>query len=143
MPSSVLRPLSPLLTIFCFFHRLGKLQNHPAVSISSSFDFFSVHSILIILLMYHFLLLQVFFRGLLLVSGFTSMQKDEPDAGFQSVNFGAKSDISVEKDGFHIDECVFRQSYTFLYFCVASGVWICCEAQVFKGVNLFYSFPLA
>ena len=41
---------------------------------------------------------------------------------FQSVGFGVNSDISVGEDGFHGGQCVFRQSYSFLYFCVASGI---------------------
>ena len=69
------------------------------------------------------------------------MQKDGVYAGCQSVDFGA--DISVGEDELHLDECVFKQSYSFLYFRVASGIWIYCEAQVFKGVYLFYSFPFA
>ena len=36
---------------------------YPAISITSSFDFFSVHDIFLILLMYTFLLLQVFSLG--------------------------------------------------------------------------------
>ena len=40
----------------------------------------------------------------------------------QSVGFGVNSDISVGEDGFHLDECVFRQSYSFVYFYVASGI---------------------
>ena len=61
---------------------------------------------------------------------------------FQSVDFGVNSDFSVGEDGFHLGECVFRQSYSFICFCVASGIWSHCEAQVFKGAYLFYSFPL-
>ena len=63
--------------------------------------------------------------------------------GFQSVNFGVNSDISYGEDGLHLGECVFRQSYSFLYFCVASGIWGYYEAKVFKGAYLFYSFPFA
>ena len=40
------------------------------------------------------------------------MQKDGPYVGFQSFDFGVNSDISV-------GECVFIESYTCLYFCVA------------------------
>ena len=69
------------------------------------------------------------------------MQKDGPYLGFQSVDFGVNSDISVGEDGLHLGECLFIQSYSFLYFCVASGIWSYCEAQVFKLCNLFYSFP--
>ena len=29
------------------------------------------------------------------------------------------------------------------YFCVASGIWSYCEAQIFQGVYLFYSVPFA
>ena len=49
------------------------------------------------------------------------MQKDGPYVGFQSIYFGVDSDISVG---------VFRQNYSFLYFCVASGIWSYCEAQL-------------
>ena len=53
------------------------------------------------------------------------MQKDGPYEGFQSVEFGVNSDISVGEDRLHLGECVFVQSSSFLYFCVshmASGV---------------------
>ena len=50
------------------------------------------------------------------------MQKDGPYVGFQSVDFSVNSDISIGKDGLHLGECVFRQSYSFLYFYVASGI---------------------
>ena len=71
------------------------------------------------------------------------MKKDGPFLGFQSVDFGVNCDISVGEDGLHLGECVFRHIYSFLYFCVASGVWSYCEAQVFKDVYLFYSFAFA
>ena len=48
---------------------------------------------------------------------------DHNHSGFQSVDSGVKSDISVDKDGLHLGKCVFRQGYSFLYFCVVSGVW--------------------
>ena len=48
------------------------------------------------------------------------MQKDGSYVSFQSFNFGVNSDISVGEDGLHFGECVFSQSYSFLYFCVAS-----------------------
>ena len=44
---------------------------------------------------------------------------------FRSVGFGVNSDISVGEDGFlscYRGECVIRQRYSFLYFCVASGI---------------------
>ena len=63
--------------------------------------------------------------------------------GLQSVDFGVNSDISVGEDRLHLGECVFRESYSFLYVCVASGIWSYCEAQVFKGAFLSYSFPFA
>ena len=65
------------------------------------------------------------------------MQKNGPYVGFQSVDFGVTFDISVGEDGLLFVKCVFRQSYSFLYFCVATGVWSYCEAQVFKDANLF------
>ena len=70
------------------------------------------------------------------------MQMDGPYIGFQSVDL-VKSDISVGEDGLHLGECFLRQSHSFLYLCVASGVCNYCEAQIFKGANLFYSFPIA
>ena len=57
------------------------------------------------------------------------MQKDRHYVGFQGVDFGINSDISVGGDGLHFGECVFRQSYSFLYFCVVSGIWIYCEPK--------------
>ena len=38
------------------------------------------------------------------------MQKDEPYLGFQNVDFGAKSQISVGNDGLDLGEYVFRQN---------------------------------
>ena len=35
-------------------------------------------------------------------------QMDGPYVGFQSVDLGAKSDISVGKDRPHLGECIFR-----------------------------------
>ena len=71
------------------------------------------------------------------------MQKDKPYVFFQTVDFGVNSDISFGEDGLHLGECVFRQSFSFLYFCVAFGIWSYCEAQLFKGAYLFYSFPFS
>ena len=51
------------------------------------------------------------------------MQEGGPYVGFQSVDVGVNSEISVGEDGRYLGECVFRQSYTFLYLYVASGVW--------------------
>ena len=64
------------------------------------------------------------------------------NVGFQSDDFGINSDISIGEDGLHLRECVFKQSYYFLYFCVAPGVWSFCNAKVFKSAYLFYSFPI-
>ena len=50
------------------------------------------------------------------------MQKDGPNVGFQSVDFGVNFDISVGEGGLNLGDCVFRQSYPFLYFCIASGI---------------------
>ena len=50
------------------------------------------------------------------------MQKDGPYVGSQSVDFGVNSDISVGEDRLHFGECVFGQSYSFIYLCVAFGV---------------------
>ena len=112
--------------------------SYPAISITSSFHFFSVHDILIFLLMYHiFCCFKSSFEVFCLCSAFRAMQKDEPYLGFQNVDFGAKSQISVGNDGLDLGEYVFRQNF-FFYFCV----WSCCAAQVFKGANLFHSIPL-
>ena len=61
-----------------------------------------------------------------------------PYVGFQSVDLGIYSDISMGEDRLHLGECVFRQSYSFLYFCVPSGVWSYYQAQVFKGAVLVF-----
>ena len=115
---------------------------YPTFSISSSFDFFSVHDILKIL-MYH-----ISAASSLLSKSFVSVQHSPPYrrmdhmiVGFQSLDFGVNSNISVGEDGIHLGACVFRQSHFFLYFCVASGTLSHSEAQVFKGACLFYSFP--
>ena len=80
----------------------------------------------------------------LLSRSFVSVQqKDGPYVGFQGVGFYVNSDISVGEDGLHLGERVVRQSYSFLDFCFAFGVWSYCESQVFKGANLFYSFFIA
>ena len=71
------------------------------------------------------------------------MQKDDPYVGFQSVDFNVNSDIFFGEDGLHLGECIFRQIYSFLYFCVAFGIWNYCKAQVFKGAYLFFSFHIA
>ena len=112
-----------------------------AISITFWVDFFSVHDVLINLLMNHFVLLQVFFLGLLSCTAFTSMQKDGPYVGFQSGNFGINPDISIGEDGLHLSKCVFKQCNYFIYFSVTPGVWNCCDAQVFKSAYLFYSLP--
>ena len=116
---------------------------YQAISITPSFDFFAVHDFLIFLLMSH-----IPASSSLLSRSFVSVQhsdpcrsKDHNYVGFQSVDFGVICDISVGEDGLHFCECFFRQSYSFLYFCVASSIWGYCEAQVFKCAYLFYSFP--
>ena len=47
------------------------------------------------------------------------MQKDGPYIGFQSVDFGVNSNISVGEDGLYFGECVFRQRYLF-------SLFLCC-----------------
>ena len=117
---------------------------YPAFSITSSFDFFSVHDIHIILLMY-----QISAASSHLSRSFVSVQHSHPCrrmdhyVKFQSADFGVKSDISVGEDGLHLGKCLFRQSYSLLLFCIASRIWSYCEAQVFKGACLFYSFLFA
>ena len=113
------------------------------ISITFLFDFFSVHDILIIILMYH-----ISAASDLLSGSFVSVQHSHPcrridHVGFQSVGCDVNSDISVGEDGLHLSECAFRQNYSFYYFCNASGVWSHCEAQVFKAAYFFYPFPSA
>ena len=47
------------------------------------------------------------------------MQKAGLYEGFESVEFGSNYAISVDEGALHFDEFVFRQSYSFLYFCVS------------------------
>ena len=110
---------------------------YPAMSITSLCGFFSLHDILIILLMYH-----ISAVSSLLFRSFVSVQHSHPCSyvGFHSIDFGVHSDISVGEEELHFLECVCRESDSFLYFCVASGIWSYCEAQVFKGAYLFYYF---
>ena len=58
-----------------------------------------------------FLLLQVFFLGLLSVSSI-HFHTEGWTICFQSVDFDVNSDISVGEDGLHFGECVFRQCYS-------------------------------
>ena len=64
-----------------------------------------------------------------------AMEKDRPYGRFQGVDFRVNSDISVGQHGLHPGECVFRRGHSCLYFCVASGIWSYCEAQVFKDAE--------
>ena len=59
------------------------------------------------------------------------MQKDGPYIGFQGVDFGVKSDISVEEDGLHFGEYVFKQSYFFFI-----SVWHLTSGIILKLKNL-------
>ena len=73
---------------------------YPAISITSSFDFFSVHYILIILLIYH-----ISAASSLFSRSFVSDQHSHPGrkmdhvffkyVGFQSVDVGVNSHISI------------------------------------------------
>ena len=65
------------------------------------------------------------------------MHKDGPYVGIQSVDFGVNSDISVGEDGLHLGECVSRQGYCFLYFCVASSVWSYWKPKYLKVPTCF------
>ena len=112
-----------------------------AISITFWVDFVSVHDVLIILLMYHIsaasILLSrsfVMYSIHIHVEGWTICRLLEYD-------FGLNSDISISEDGLHLCECVFKQSYYFLYFSVTPGVWTYCDAQIFKSAYLFYSVP--
>ena len=78
-----------------FFRRFWE-GIYPSISITSSFVFFSVHDILTLLLKRHIsatscLLSSAFFQ----CPTFTSMQKDGPYLGFNSVDFGVKSDKAI------------------------------------------------
>ena len=68
------------------------------------------------------------------------MQKDGLYVSFQSVDIGVNSDISVGEDGLRLDECVFRKNYSFLYFCVASGVIV--KSKYLKVPTCFILSPL-
>ena len=132
-------PSALFLNCRCLFLMvLSRDLLYPGISITSSFDFFSVLDILIIPLMYH-----ISAASGLLSRSLVSVRIGHNYVGFQRVDFCANSDISVGEDGLQLVECFFRQSYSFLYLCVASGIWSYCEAQVFKGAYLFYSFPFA
>ena len=74
---------------------------YPAISITSLFDLFSVHDMLIILQMCH-----ISTASSLLSRYFVSLQHSNPCTrmdhncvGFQSVSFGVDSDISLGEDG--------------------------------------------
>ena len=60
--------------------------------------------------------------------------------GFQSVDFGVNFDIFVGGDGLYLGECVFRQNYSFLYFCVAYGVIV--KPKYLKVSTCFILSPL-
>ena len=71
------------------------------------------------------------------------MQKDGPYVGFQSVDFGVNSEISVGENELHLGECIFRQSYSCLFIYVshlASGVIV--KPKYLKGPTCFKLFPL-
>ena len=64
---------------------------YPAISITSSFDFFAVHEILIILLIYHISAASSLrSRSFCQRPAFTSVQKDGPNICFQCFDFGAE-----------------------------------------------------
>ena len=117
---------------------LSRDLSYPTISITSSFGISSVHDMLIILLISATLsLLTELFFG---VQHSHPCRRMDHNVGFQSVDFGINSDISVGEDGHYLG--LKTHSYSFLYkFWVTSGVWGYCEAQVFKCANLFYSFP--
>ena len=82
------------------------------ISITSWFNFFSVHDILIILLIYHIsAALSLLSRSFVSVQHSHSCRRMDHYVGFQSVDFGANSDFSFGEDGLHLGECVFRQSF--------------------------------
>ena len=70
------------------------------------------------------------------------MQKDASYLGFDSVDFGINSDISVGEDGIHLVKCVFRPSYSFLYVSVSHLTSRVIVKSMYLKVptNLFYSF---
>ena len=72
------------------------------------------------------------------------MQKDGPYVGFQSVDFGVKSDtcISVGEDGLLFGECVFRQSYSFLYFWSHLAYGVVVKHKYLKEPTCFILSPL-
>ena len=116
---------------------------YPAMSITSSFDFFSAHDILIILLMYHISAASsLFFFVFCQCPAFKSIQKNGPYVGFQRVDFGVNFDISVVEDELYLGECVFRQSYFFFISVshLASGVIV--KPRYLKVSTCFILSPL-
>ena len=71
---------------------------YPAISITYSYDLCSVHVILIILQMYHSSATSSLLSFVSVQHSHPCSGMDHKYAGFQSVDFGAKSDISVGKD---------------------------------------------
>ena len=70
------------------------------------------------------------------------MQKEGPYVSFQTVDFGVKSDISAGKDGLHVEECVFRQNYSSLYFCDAYSAGVILKPKYLKVSTCFILYPL-
>ena len=117
---------------------------YPALSITSSFDFFSVHDFLIILLMYH-----ISAASSLLSRSFVNAEHLHPykiDGSYESfhnVDFGVSFDIfSVCEDGLHLGECVFKQTIFFFISVshLASGVIV--KPKYLKVSNCFILSPL-
>ena len=102
---------------FLFLMILSRDLLYPAISITSSFDFSSVHHILIIFLTYH-----ISAASSLLSRSFVNVQHSHPYSRMDSVDFGVNFDISVGEDGLHLGECVFRQSYSLLLLFLC-GIW--------------------
>ena len=85
-----------------FLMVLSRDLSYPAISITFSFDFFSVYDLPIIPLMYH-----ISAASSLLSRSFVCVQHSHPCrrmdhyVDFQSVNFGVNSDISVGEEVLH------------------------------------------
>ena len=67
------------------------------------------------------------------------MEKDGLYVGFQGVDFGVNSDISVGEDGLHLGECVFRQSCSSMSH-LASGIIV--KPRYLKVSTCFVLSPL-
>ena len=71
------------------------------------------------------------------------MQKDGPYyVGFQRIDFGVNSDISVGEDGLLLGECVFRQSFFFFISMSHLAPGVSVKSKYLKVPTCFILSPL-